>query len=63
MSTYETLYPTPVRPEILSEMQGWVIDTFGIDAADDLVYEDEVLDSIAEHYEGGIDQFIADQLL
>lgn len=49
------------RDEILAEMHGWIIDAFGMDAADACVSETEVMLVVARHYDGGIDQFISDQ--
>lgn len=51
-----TTYPS--HDELVSEARGWIADCFE-DAPDDLT-DTEVMQAIARHYAGGIDQFCKD---
>jgi hypothetical protein len=42
-------------------MHGWIIDAFGMDIADSLVGEDELMAAVERHYAGGTAGFISDQ--
>jgi hypothetical protein len=52
---------TANRDALLQEAVGWVIDCWGIDAADCLVDESDVIAVLEREYAGGLFGFVRDQ--
>lgn len=54
--------PQEALQEALQAAIAWVIDCWGIDAADCLVYEADVIALLEREYAGGLVGFVRDEL-